>query len=746
MLPGVLSLGFLAGSLQRFVSQLGGADVLCPAGMVHRVTSLRLAGHTIFDVWPGAFCVCHVRPMIGRCPGNFCNDLSPRVLSIHRQIVVFSKQKMHVVCHELHCPQASCPWCGSMGPYSGVRVGEAKVPGPRASLPGQRDIRSFMGSSPVPLPPTPAHNVPKPECHLFRFGVANPTSILHKDSECAQIAADLLFLSETLAVQRTNIMTSSLRARGLSVIWGAPVQSHDSHQSEGSLRGYASGVAILSSGEIHRPVPHMPRHALDTTRLVEAMVRFGPIELRAISVYGYPRNRSGHQDMTQDLLKIALERVSSSAIAAILGGDLNMDVTSLPIWEHYRQLGYIEAFQLVKSRLGYDLPATCRGSTRFDTFLVPPLLQPSLCKAEVMQDEQFFDAHSPLVLTFSLPHHYPASLQWKLPKDWTAFSPDNALVEAAYMAASPALQVQVHACQSTNDVQQCFRNWASELESAVDLAIRTEHRHKPQQQPFACLARSAKGRCEPRTLQWRRVPQAARTARDGDYSPADEAVSVNTRMQVRQVRRLQTYLRGRLKYATSPSPQLRGQLQQEWAAIVRARGYGASFPQWILRTAHFHVFWQEEPPLDWLRDMHQFTQHMCDAAARQAAMHRRKLTDFRFQWDSKNQGLRRVFGSIKPDPRPPFTAFPVVEKRWVEISETVGANEAWCLVQQPQFLRHFVPCHTPFGSVQIVGDRVGLDERTEILVRTDCAQGLPATFHLEQPTLACAPEELHREF
>ena len=232
------------------------------------------------------------------------------------------------------------------------------------------------------------------------MGVSNPTSILHKDVECARVEADLLFLSET------SIMTPSLRARGLSVIWGSPVPPHESEAPAGSLGGHASGVAILSAGEIHKPVPHMPASALDTTRLVEAMVRFGPIEVRAIAVYGYPRNRSGHLDMNQELLSMAMERVCASAIPTILGGD--------PIWMLLSSLygsnfgNWDEAFAFVRERLGQELPATCKGSTRFDTFLVPTFLQPYLCKAEVMQADHLFDAHSPLVLTFSLPRHYPA--------------------------------------------------------------------------------------------------------------------------------------------------------------------------------------------------------------------------------------------------------------------------------------------------------------------------------------------------
>ena len=325
-----------------------------------------------------------------------------------------------------------------------------------------------------------------------------------------------------------------------------------------------------------------------------------------------------------------------------------------------------------------------------------------------------------------------------MPRDWTTFSPDPHGLEAAYVASSPLLRQRISNCQAPSDVQQCFRRWAQDLEAAVDLAVSNEHIHHPQRQTFCRLPKSAKGRCEPRILTWRRLPQAARSARDGDYSPADEAVSVATRMQVRQVRRLQTYLRGRRKCAQVSSPQLLEQLSHEWEAI--------KFSKWILGYAHFNVFWQQHPPMEWLEDVFAFTRHMCDAATKQAATHRRKLAFFRLGWDFKQQGLRRGFSAIRPDPHPPFSSIPVVEKRELEILQRVHAHEAWCSVHQPKFLRHFVPCKTTFGEVQIVAERLGVDETPEVLVRAAHGQTLPSAFHIEQSTQACSPEELHREF
>ena len=283
-----------------------------------------------------------------------------------RQACLFLQQKMHELVPFCRDDSTSVPTCSSsiLGPFVGCRVGEAKNPGP--ALPrGQQDIRDFLKQTKK----QPAFRQPQAatDSHLFTVGVANPTSVLHKQHELAQVGADLLFLSETSAVSRTQRIMKPLRQERLSVIWGHPVQCHDSEFGpDKSLKGHAARVAILSTGQAPAPVPQMPDSMLATQRLVEAMVRFGPIEVRAIALYGFPRNRSGYLEHNQALLSMALQRVQQSGIPTVIGGDFNMDVAALPAWECLRALGYVEAFQFAADRLARTLPATCRHSTKND--------------------------------------------------------------------------------------------------------------------------------------------------------------------------------------------------------------------------------------------------------------------------------------------------------------------------------------------------------------------------------------------
>ena len=493
----------------------------------------------------------------------------------------------------------------------------------------------------------------------------------------------------------------------------------------------------------------MPSAMLATTRLVEAMARFGPIELRVIAIYGWPQNRANHRQLNQELLELALQRVQVSGVPTLLGGDLNTDVTALPVWERFRELGFVEAFQFAQARLGVTLPPTCRNSTRHDTFIIPTLLQPLLCKAEVMSDAHLFAAHALMVLTFSLPHAYPARLQWNMPKSWIQYSPDKATVQAAYNASRPLLQQKLAQSQSVKDADAAFLMWAQDNEQAVSLAITKAHRCDPQCQPLPALPKMARGRCEPRQRKWRRVPQAARCARDGDYTPPEEAASVRTRMLVKQVRRLQTFVSGRTKYGTAPNEALCSQLQQEWSAICRAKGFLPSFPQWLLNVAHFQTFWWELPPLEWVRDVLAYTRFHCDAVVRQVAKHRAQLAKFSARWDAKHAGHRKAFASIKEAPHPPFSALPVCEVRQLTISQVVDGQHAWYEANMAQYLRHHCLADTELGQVRILDDRPNNDGGTDILLQSTDVRGplpWPPQLRLEQRTVACSPEELTREF
>ena len=235
--------GFLIGLTGLSLSHAGGAESLCLTIVLHRVIDFP-AGLPIFDFLPVACGFRLITPGAGSSRDLLC-DSHVLVLPGFKSHFPFHAKKMQVICFQLRGHWGKSAWCGSTGPLAGVRVGEAKVPGPDARQAGQVDIRSFLCPQHLAVSEQETSQAHPRECHLIRVGVSNPTSILHKDAECAQIEADLLFLSETSAVRQTQrIMTHA-------------VGSH----STGSLRAASSVLSserlqtFLSPMSLSWPVP-----------------------------------------------------------------------------------------------------------------------------------------------------------------------------------------------------------------------------------------------------------------------------------------------------------------------------------------------------------------------------------------------------------------------------------------------------------------------------------------------------------
>ena len=374
-----------------------------------------------------------------------------------------------------------------------------------------------------------------------------------------------------------RLVRQDLKIKGFQSVWGDPVPAHVSSKTGlDTLRGYAAGVAIMSSLPLHYPSVPLRPEVLSTNRLVEGSLRIGHMQLRVICMYGFPSAYADHRQRNQSLLQMVLERIVHSQMPTLIGGDLNCMVQELPAWQALLHLGYVEYFEFHKARFNQVLPATCRGVTRHDTLLLPPCLQSLVVGAEVDVKSRRFDTHDPLVVHLSCAHAAPTWI-WRMPKPWTTFGPDMDWAVQHYTANQAHVQDAISCCSCPEDVSAAFSLWADALEHSVDAAIRHGHRVDPVAQPHTSLPRAARGRCRERTRVARLATHVARRGRDGDYNPTLEAATIASRRRVRQVRRLQTLLRGLVALSSRQGQaalQLRKQLSGEWAAARKSRAFG----------------------------------------------------------------------------------------------------------------------------------------------------------------------------
>ena len=642
----------------------------------------------------------------------------------------------------------------------------------RGCPPDQRRIDAFFGSNSDSMQPGAQELaeprlpvVGSPDTSAFRLAIVNPTSLLHKESQLMDLASHVYVLSETSAVAAA-IAENRFRKAGLSVTWGSPVPSHWRENAAGpSLRGYAAGVAIASLFPVRRPFAVMGSAGYDAHRLLVSHVRIGPMHARIVAVYGWPANHTGATAKNTRLFQEVACLAAESPLPTLIAGDFNTDVTKLPCWTAFQCQGYAELFDLSRRRFGKQLPATCRGSTRHDTALLPPVFQQMLRGAAVDTECHLFDSHSPVLLTFAMPQHNPCKQVWRKPASWSDYAPSAPEMEQHYLRTRDALHSRLDSCTSRDDLEQAFTSWASTVEEAVDQALRSGHARDPLRQPVPSLPKKARGRCTYRFVKSQPLHVASPAGRSGDYCPPDEALTVRSRLKVKQVRRLQAFhrhLSSARQAGSGCTATMARSLLQEWHAICVARRYPPSFEHWLLGIACFSEFYvdcsttllshgpqvqltlQSLPESSWLEDVLAYVRFDCEAVVRQEAEARKLFSKFCRNLDSAT-GLSHGYSGLRPKANPPFTAIPVDERQTATL--TCCARDGWGLYRLPaaEFFRPACPAFADQSPAEIGSAQTDDVHGTRLWIRVP-SRPLAQEFQLHQVTDAASPRELQRCF
>ena len=227
-------------------------------------------------------------------------------------------------------------------PFPGVRIGEALQPGPQDTV----DVT---------------------------FAVINPTAILGKASIVAEVNAQVVLASETSATVRTQqVMQRPFRAHGFTCHWSQPVPEQVQAKSGECRRGLSIGTAIFSKLPSRMSLQAFQPEQAASCRINECFVRIGPMEIKVIAIYGWPMSTPEASARNNLLIAWAYERATSSRVPALIGGDFNVLPQNLPVWQSFEQQGWVEAGHFMQRAFQVNLPPTCKGATRHDTFVITP--------------------------------------------------------------------------------------------------------------------------------------------------------------------------------------------------------------------------------------------------------------------------------------------------------------------------------------------------------------------------------------
>ena len=466
---------------------------------------------------------------------------------------------------------------------------------------------------------------PGPDMSTVRLAVVNPTAVYGKIDQMLALEADVIAISETSATSVVQKDCSrKLTKHGYKSFWSRPVAAKKSTLDlRPSYRGEAVGSAVFSKlpsrstrGEIHESL-------WETQRFSTCIIRLGCMEVLMISVYGFA-NRYKEGIRPNDVLIASLIPVISQiGLPYIVAGDFNEPLSKLPSYKFFSDQGAVEAFQWYKSKFQEELPPTCCNSTRNDTLFAHPTVAALFHNMRVSEEHKF-DIHTPLLVDFKTLGVHEEQTLWRCPKSWACFAPPSDTIDKHYQSFCLDDTFDTSQQLSIGQVEQAFQEWSRNVENAVDRALQESHVADPLKFPQKCLHQTFKGRCGAKKFRKVDAKTSVKSDRHGGFTPADEVFHLNTKLKVRQVRRIKSLVR-RLKglpLHPEDDPLCRDSLHAaklEWSAILKAKGYGASWGKWILSFEAMPFVSLDLPEIHDLHMAEQITEHDCVHACRAEA-------------------------------------------------------------------------------------------------------------------------------
>ena len=393
----------------------------------------------------------------------------------------------------------------------------------------------------------------------FVLGTFNPSGLKGK----APYIVSQLAHGDIWAVTETHLCDQSLRAFRASMhfaqgpyrycIAGHPVPSQHNRMFHSAWRG----VAVMSKHPT-RAVPNCWQEGIfESARAMVSTTLIDNVWLTGATVYGEPESSSYPQQRVNNeaLLHAAISQVCHLTQGPrFVAGDWNVPYGSLPAFELLDKAGFVDLQDLAVQRWGLPIAHTCKEKTRKDFCFVSRELQALLKSVQVISD--IFPDHAVLQGTFHPLGHvsprniWPSAKAFPWPADWT--------VEPTTWATA----------EGSCDVR--YEMLWKHLESSAAQAV-------PFRVPPTAFGRAA-------TKQTKAVIDGAvpppKKARRGDIQPQYVAASFRHAQWLRQVRRLQSYIR-----YVKANDVCSAHAKMVWGSIVRAKGFPPCFADWWLQCA-----------------------------------------------------------------------------------------------------------------------------------------------------------------
>ena len=566
--------------------------------------------------------------------------------------------------------------------FQGCRIGEARKPGPTNRSAGD---------------------------HCWSIGACNPSGLQGKHCLVDSIQADILTVSEShLTARARDGFLSPLRgskSKFRYMLTGAPLAP----RVEGSDAGTWAGVAAIAQHPTRALSVDWPPDLYETGRIVFATSFIESVWVSGATIYGYPEGKLHPQARarTQDMVDFGLSRLLQTAGPKYLSGDWNFEIPHLAVFDRLASLGWQEVQTLESRRVGTCPENTCKHTSRKDFIWVSPELAQWFSGLSI--DHGLFPDHSVLVAHFRGGVQFLDRFVWPTPCAVPWKQVPTACAPVDFAAGDPTkLYAQLWQTKETQAKAALGAAWQPHMSGRAG-----------QTSPLKRTGWSA----------------PVKVGRTSDFQPLFHGCNMQHSRWIKQLRRIQNFVRWRANHSDAASNPLHGIAL--WKSILGSPGFVPDFPTWWPSRSTICVGDVEVLPVfppdhaTALSIMHSFH----DEVRRYERLLQTARANHRKFCHAQDPML--IFKDVKrPMPEPVTTLVQAVQATVVNVDHSEFGLE----LDRPIHLKEDTPVYVAGRKVDVVhaeSDKVWISDLADCavgqkLVQKDFVGSLPALFQAFQ--------------
>ena len=482
----------------------------------------------------------------------------------------------------------------------------------------------------------------------LKVGTFNPAQLKGNEGTVADWGSGIWGASETSHTPAAlSLSATAFRKLGFNSVWPKPVTSLNN--TIGSLRGKASGTAVVSDLPMARFPINVPDDVDATSRLVESIVHLGNgVNMFVASVYGpaYGRTHIDPWTMLSRVCEVAFEHARAFKGPAVVLGDFNVESDDVPHWQAMNAQGWADAALLDAMRRGTQPSFTSKSAARKSFIFICPQLVSALLHCDICE-EYTFDAHPLLCAHFDIDVVKSPRTVWNLPRSTDDLYFDRDVMTHAVQDDIGARRYKFDRAIQSDDPEEALRQVNVCFENACAKACTDENGLKTRF-PKACYGRGRR----PIVKTIHASAPVVKNGRHDHFTPDICQPPLHIRRITKQMRRIQS-LRSQL--AARVRSELDGvgpQCEQLWHSILHAEGFTGGFQQFALQ--HLQCFVPLAcPTLEYVRFLAQtFLTHVYHEVAEVKKVDAEKRKNNTLQDFAK--GGKLTFAAVRDNQVQPF--------------------------------------------------------------------------------------------